>query len=81
MLAATAVQLAFQFPGVATIGTEFGGIPRTLPSLQWPQIGVSEVVRLVGPAFAIALLGAIESLLTAVVVDGMTGARHTRTRS
>ena len=76
MLAATAVQVAFHFPGVATIGTEFGGIPRTLPSLQWPQIGVSEVIQLVGPAFAIALLGAIESLLTAVVVDGMTGARH-----
>ena len=76
MLAATAVQVAFQFPGVATIGTEFGGIPRTLPSLQWPEIGVSEVIQLVGPAFAIALLGAIESLLTAVVVDGMTGARH-----
>ncbi|MGH8242541.1 MAG: SulP family inorganic anion transporter [Steroidobacteraceae bacterium] len=76
MLAATAVQAIGQFPGVATIGTEFGGIPRSLPALQWPEIGVTEVLQLVGPAFAIALLGAIESLLTAVVVDGMTGTRH-----
>jgi sulfate permease, SulP family len=76
MLAATAVQAAWHFPGVSTIGSAFGGIPRSLPSLHWPQIGLTEVIQLVGPAFAIALLGAIESLLTAVVVDGMTGTRH-----
>ncbi len=76
MLAATAVQAIWQFPGVATIGSAFGGIPRSLPALHWPEIGLTEVIQLVGPAFAIALLGAIESLLTAVVADGMTGARH-----
>ena len=76
MLAATAVQAIWQFPGVATIGSAFGGIPRSLPALHWPEIGVTEVIQLVGPAFTIALLGAIESLLTAVVADGMTGARH-----
>jgi len=76
MLVATAVQAVWQFPGVATIGSAFGGIPRSLPSLHWPDIGVTEVIQLVGPAFTIALLGAIESLLTAVVADGMTGARH-----
>ncbi len=76
MLAATAIQAAWQFPGVATIGTAFGGIPRSLPALHWPEIALSDVLRLVGPAFAIALLGAIESLLTAVVADGMTGTRH-----
>ena len=76
MFAATVIQAAWQFPDVATIGTAFGGIPRSLPALHWPEIGVSDVLRLVGPAFAIALLGAIESLLTAVVADGMTGARH-----
>jgi SulP family sulfate permease len=76
MLAATAVQAAWQFPGVATIGTAFGGIPRSLPALQWPGIGLTEAIQLVGPAFTIALLGAIESLLTAVVADGMTGTRH-----
>jgi SulP family sulfate permease len=76
MLAATAVQAIWRFPGVETIGSAFGGIPRSLPALHWPQIGLTEVFQLVGPAFAIALLGAIESLLTAVVADGMTGARH-----
>ena len=76
MLAATGVQAIWQFPGVATIGSAFGGIPHALPSLHWPDIGLTEVIQLVGPAFAIALLGAIESLLTAVVADGMTGARH-----
>ena len=76
MVAATVVQAAWEFPGVATIGTAFGGIPRALPSLHWPEIGLAEVIQLVGPAFTIALLGAIESLLTAVVADGMTGSRH-----
>jgi sulfate permease, SulP family len=76
MLAATAVQAAWHFPGVATIGSAFGGISRSLPTLHWPEIGLTEVIQLVGPAFAIALLGAIESLLTAVVADGMTGTRH-----
>ncbi len=76
MLVATGVQAAWQFPGVATIGSAFGGIPHSLPSLHWPEIRLTEVIQLVGPAFAIALLGAIESLLTAVVADGMTGARH-----
>ena len=76
MLLATAVQLYGQFPGVATIGTAFGGIPRLLPALHWPDLSVADAIQLVGPAFAIALLGAIESLLTAVVADGMTGTRH-----
>jgi SulP family sulfate permease len=76
MLAAMGVQALWQFPGVATIGTAFGGIPRALPAFAWPSIALSDLLQLVGPAFAIALLGAIESLLTAVVADGMTGARH-----
>lgn len=76
MLVATGVQAACQFPGVATIGSAFGGIPRTLPGLHWPELSLAEVLQLVGPAFTIALLGAIESLLTAVVADGMTGTRH-----
>jgi len=76
MLVAMGVQAYGQFAGVATIGSAFGGIPRTLPGLSWPAISLSELLHLVGPAFAIALLGAIESLLTAVVADGMTGARH-----
>jgi SulP family sulfate permease len=76
MLAAMAVQGLGQFTGVATIGSAFGGIPRALPGFAWPALTLSDLLQLVGPAFAIALLGAIESLLTAVVADGMTGARH-----
>ncbi len=76
MLAATAVQAIWNFDGVATIGSAFGGIPRELPSLTWPSLPLNGYLQLVGPAFAIALLGAIESLLTAVVADGMTGWRH-----
>jgi SulP family sulfate permease len=76
MLAATVVQAIWHFPGVDTIGSAFGGIPRALPAFSWPALPLSDLLHLVGPAFAIALLGAIESLLTAVVADGMTGARH-----
>src|SRR5689334_9434401 len=76
MLAATGAQLAGHFDGVATIGSAFGGIPRALPAFQLPAFSFGDMLQLVCPAFAIALLGAIESLLTAVVADGMTGARH-----
>jgi SulP family sulfate permease len=61
---------------VATIGSVFGGIPDTLPSFHWPDISFARLLELVRPAFAIALLGAIESLLSAVVADGMAGTRH-----
>jgi sulfate permease, SulP family len=76
MLAATAAQALGHFDGVATIGSAFGGIPRELPAFTWPTLALNDYLQLVGPAFAIALLGAIESLLTAVVADGMTGSRH-----
>ena len=76
MLLAMAAQACGEFAGVATIGSAFGGIPRALPQFAWPQLSLANVLQLVGPAFAIALLGAIESLLTAVVAAGMTGARH-----
>lgn len=76
MVFATAVQAYFKFEGVATIGSTFGGIPHTLPTLHLPEITVSKILQLTGPAFAIAMLGAIESLLSAVVADGMSGTRH-----
>src|ERR1700722_13953029 len=72
----TGVQAVFHFKGVATIGSAFGGIPRTLPSFSIPSLDPARVLSLVGPAFTIALLGAIESLLSAVVADGMAGTRH-----
>lgn len=62
--------------GVRTIGSAFGGIPQTLPSFSLPDLQLSAVVDLIGPAFTIAMLGAIESLLSAVVADGMAGTRH-----
>lgn len=76
MVAATLVQALFQFQGVATIGSAFGGIPQALPSFALPEITPSRVIELMGPAFTIALLGAIESLLSAVVADGMSGTHH-----
>jgi sulfate permease, SulP family len=76
MVVITVIQAIFKFDGVATIGSAFGGIPRVLPSLSFPALHVTQIISLVGPAFTIALLGAIESLLSAVVADGMTGNRH-----
>jgi SulP family sulfate permease len=76
-LVAGAVYVAVAHPaGVATIGSAFGGIPRGLPPLTLPRVSMATVMQLVQPAFAIALLGAIESLLSATVADGMTGTRH-----
>lgn len=76
LVAATALQAVFNFPGVATIGSAFGGIPQGLPEFHLPDISLSRIVELTGPAFTIAMLGAIESLLSAVVADGMAGTRH-----
>jgi SulP family sulfate permease len=76
LLVVTAVQAFARFSGVATIGTAFGGIPTGLPTLHMPDLSVSRVIELIGPAFTIAMLGSIESLLSAVVADGMAGTRH-----
>jgi SulP family sulfate permease len=65
------------FPGhVATIGTAYGEIPNTLPKLHVPNLNVDIIIKLLKPAFVIAMLGGIESLMTAVVADGMTNSRH-----
>jgi SulP family sulfate permease len=61
---------------VETIGTRFGGIPRQLPHPSWPSFSLAKVQAVLPDAIAFALLGAIESLLSAVVADGMTGRRH-----
>jgi sulfate permease, SulP family len=61
---------------VETIGTRFGGIPRQLPLPAWPQFSLEKARAVLPDAIAFALLGAIESLLSAVVADGMTGRRH-----
>ncbi|MER8377056.1 SulP family inorganic anion transporter [Mesorhizobium sp. M1406] len=59
-----------------TIGTRFGGIPRSLQMPALPPISLDRMVAVLPDAIAFALLGAIESLLSAVVADGMTGRRH-----
>lgn len=61
---------------VATIGSSFGQVPSMLPLPQWPTMAWEQVPQLISPALTIALLAAIESLLSAVVADGMTGRRH-----
>ncbi len=76
MVAATLIQSAFGFEGVVTIGSAFGGIPQGLPSFGLPEVTTARVIELIGPAFTIAMLGAIESLLSAVVADGMAGTKH-----
>jgi SulP family sulfate permease len=76
MLAGTGVQALASFDGVATIASAFGGIPRGLPHLVLPEVTMARLVGLVPAAFTIAMLGAIESLLSAVVADGMAGTRH-----
>jgi sulfate permease, SulP family len=62
--------------GVATIGSKFGGIPRSLPTPRLPPFSFGLVRELIPSALTIAMLAAIESLLSAVVSDGMTGNRH-----
>ncbi|HEY9212801.1 MAG TPA: SulP family inorganic anion transporter [Ancylobacter sp.] len=61
---------------VETIGTRFGGIPSSLPAPVLPNFSPDKVIAVLPDAIAFALLGAIESLLSAVVADGMTGRRH-----
>jgi SulP family sulfate permease len=61
---------------VATIGSRFGGIPSSLPAPSLPSFSFQKVQDVLPDALAIALLGSIESLLSAVVADGLTGRRH-----
>ncbi len=61
---------------VQTIGTKFGGIPSTLPAPSLPDLSLEKIMAVLPAAISFTLLGAIESLLSAVVADGMTGRRH-----
>jgi SulP family sulfate permease len=74
ILATLAVQL-FALP-VETIGSRFGGVPSSLPAPHLPNIPWNNMRELISPSITIALLAAIESLLSAVVADGMIGTRH-----
>jgi SulP family sulfate permease len=76
LIVATALQSYFQFKTVTTVGSAFGSISSVLPRFQFPSIELNQVLTLIGPAFTIALLGAIESLLSATAADGMANTRH-----
>ena len=80
LLCATLMAALFFSGKVTTIGSAYGDIPNTLPSFHVPVITWDRLVSLIRPAFLIAMLGAIESLLSAVVADGMTGERHNSNR-
>lgn len=72
---ASAGAVLFGLP-VETIGTRFGGIPQTLPMPHLPEISYARMMTVLPNALSFALLGCIESLLSAVVADSMTGRRH-----
>ena len=73
--AASLAVAALSLP-VETIGTRFGGIPRSLPAPSLPPVSIDRMLVMLPDAISFALLGAIESLLSAVVADGMAGTRH-----
>ena len=75
VILATAAVYFFRLP-VDTIGKEFGTISSVLPAPVFPEIDLDIIRKLIAPAFTIALLGGIESLLSAVVSDGMIGGDH-----
>jgi len=75
LLVCTGVSVAFHLP-VETIGSKFGGIPSGFPPFAFPAFHSEHILPLIPSAFTVALLAALESMLSAVVADGMTGDRH-----
>ena len=75
LIVTTLVVFIFNLP-VATIGSQFGKISSNIPMPHIPNLNLNTLKALIGPAFTIALLGGIESLLSAVVSDGMIGDKH-----
>ncbi len=75
LLAATAAAQLLHLP-IETIGSRFGQIHANFPAPQIPSVSFQVITSLAGPAFSIAILAAVESLLSAVVADGMIGSRH-----
>jgi len=75
LIVTTALVRFFHLP-VETIGTRFGAISASFPHPVLPHVTLEQLTALVAPAFTIALLAAVESLLSAVVADGMIGGRH-----
>ncbi|MEK5184565.1 SulP family inorganic anion transporter [Solibacillus sp. FSL W7-1324] len=80
IIVSSVVTVLFLQGHVATIGSTYGAIPNTMPEFHIPEITLERVFMLIGPAFVIAMLGGIESLLSAVVADGMTNSKHNSNR-
>lgn len=80
IIVSSVVTVLFLQGYVATIGSTYGAIPNTLPHFRIPEITFERIYMLIGPAFVIAMLGGIESLLSAVVADGMTNSKHNSNR-
>jgi len=75
LVVGTIVVAVAQLP-IETIGSRFGGIPAGLPELHFPRFRPDLILSLLSPTLTVAMLGAIESLLSAVVADRMSGHRH-----
>jgi sulfate permease, SulP family len=75
-VAVAAIGIALIGLPVETIGTRFGGIPQSLPTPHLPAFSLAKVIEVLPSALSFALLGCLESLLSAVVADSMTGRRH-----
>jgi SulP family sulfate permease len=75
LVAASLLVFAFRLP-VDTIGSVFGGVPATFPAPRLPDVSFAKLQAVLPSAFTIAFLAGVESLLSAVVADGMTGRRH-----
>ncbi len=75
LIIVTVFNALFSFP-IETIGSRFGGIPQGLPAIGLPELSLGTLGKLIAPALTIALLGAIESLLSARVADGQIDDRH-----
>lgn len=80
IIVSSVVTVLFLQGHVATIGSTYGAIPNTLPQFHIPEVTLERIYMLIGPAFVIAMLGGIESLLSAVVADGMTNSKHNSNR-
>ena len=80
IIVSSVVTVLFLQGHVATIGSTYGAIPNTMPQFHIPEITLERIYMLIGPAFVIAMLGGIESLLSAVVADGMTNSKHNSNR-
>jgi SulP family sulfate permease len=75
LFAGTALVVLLKLP-VETIGTRFGGIPSGIPAIKIPQFRADLLRPLIAPAISVAMLGAIESLMSAVVSDRLSGTKH-----